>query len=227
LITAAVWDAKTPRNAHEFDAQTKLVCNHLRDHLYTSPSTVIAMVQQLNQGATKFAHAAVLNQRRTAALEAAVEEATKRKRRIRKRIQEGGALTVEQGLAGKSDRRSNTATLAGCRGTCTIYLVHNQTPMKTELQGGLLPSTCSNDIFVQYMYAELATLRMRAEVASESRLYWRFELKSDCSRSLPILHLQLWHRTLAGLDSGWQRSRVITFGYGWRVGNVLAEQWRD
>jgi hypothetical protein len=97
----AVWKAKTPGNPREFNAQTKLLCNHIRDQLYKSPTAIIEMVQQFNRGATKLAHIAVLNQRRTEALEAAVTEATQRKQRKqrkRKRIQEGGVLTVEQGL---------------------------------------------------------------------------------------------------------------------------------
>jgi hypothetical protein len=93
-----VWKAKTPGNPREFDAQTKLLCNRIKHHLYESPTAIIEMVEQINRGATKVAHIAVLNQRRTEALQAAVTEATKRKQRKRKRIQAGGILTVEQGL---------------------------------------------------------------------------------------------------------------------------------
>jgi hypothetical protein len=56
------------------------------------------MVEQLYKGHVKMDHFNALQRSRTAALEQAVKELTQRKQRKRKRIQEGGALLVEQGL---------------------------------------------------------------------------------------------------------------------------------
>jgi hypothetical protein len=56
------------------------------------------MVEQLNKGHTKMAHLTAIQRSRTAALEQAIKELTQRKQRKRKRIQEGGALLVAQGI---------------------------------------------------------------------------------------------------------------------------------
>jgi hypothetical protein len=102
-----IWTAKTPSNPHEFDAQKQLLYNRIQSHQNSSPTALLEMVEQLNKGHTKMAHLAAIQRSRTAALEQAVKELTHRKQRKRKRIQEGGALLVEQGLekAGEVQKR--------------------------------------------------------------------------------------------------------------------------
>jgi hypothetical protein len=95
---ASIWQAKTPGNPQEVEAQTTLLCSRIKSHQNSSPTAILKMARQLSKGATKMAHLTVLQQNRAAALEKACKAATQRKQRKRKRIQEGGALTVAQGI---------------------------------------------------------------------------------------------------------------------------------
>ena len=59
---------------------------------------MVEAVKSLSKGAEMMAHALVLSQKRITELEAANEAATRRKSHKRKRIQQEGTLTVDDGL---------------------------------------------------------------------------------------------------------------------------------
>ena len=87
------WEPKTPSNTVEFGSQSKLISTKLG----SSPSSLKDGINQLVKGAHKMAHQVELMRDRIASLEKTVEEATKRKSRKRKRIQQGGTLTYKAG----------------------------------------------------------------------------------------------------------------------------------
>ena len=96
-LEVTLWEAKTPSNAHELEAQTTLVCERVRRHKSSSPASIVAAIDQLRKGAEVMIHSAVLMRDRIASLERANEAALTRRQRKRKRIQKQGTLTKAEG----------------------------------------------------------------------------------------------------------------------------------
>jgi hypothetical protein len=96
-LPEAPWEPKTPSNAREIGAQSSLLTERVRRQKSSSPASIVAMISQLQKGAQKVALTAVLMHEQIASLEQAVEAATTRRQRKRKRIQRQGALTKGQG----------------------------------------------------------------------------------------------------------------------------------
>jgi hypothetical protein len=88
------WEAKTPRNACEIEAQSTLIKNRLQRHAGSSASSLNEEVQQLSKGAQEIAHTMVLMQEEIGRLQDTVEASTKRKSRKRRYIQAEETLTV-------------------------------------------------------------------------------------------------------------------------------------
>ena len=92
-----LWEAKTPSNARELEAQTTLISDRIRKHKSSSPASIIAAIDQLKKGAEIIVHSAALMRDRIASLERANEAATTRRQLKRKRIQKQGTLTKAEG----------------------------------------------------------------------------------------------------------------------------------
>ena len=110
-INATTWQSKTPSNTLEFRSQSKLITTRLG----SSPSSIKDDINQLVKGAHQIAHQAELMRDRVATLEKALEEASKRKSRKRKRIQKGEDISfeaasqlvpVDNGTVGESTKKS-------------------------------------------------------------------------------------------------------------------------
>jgi len=99
------WESKTPYNVHEFEAQSTLVRKGIRDHLNSSPSSTMQVLEKLEKGAlaTACSHALILEE--LAGLRKTIEETTKRKSRKRKYIQSQGTLTVAEGSQLAAEKR--------------------------------------------------------------------------------------------------------------------------
>jgi len=130
-----VWEAKTPSNARELEAQSTLIRDRIRRHKGSSPASIIEALDQLKKGAEVMVHSAVLMRERIARLEKANEAATSRKQRKKKRIQQRGTLTkaeteeiiaqmdveqqleveMRQGKARSRARRQASARCSRCR----------------------------------------------------------------------------------------------------------------
>jgi hypothetical protein len=83
------WQPKTPTNAIEVDSQTTLIINRIREHKSSSPDSIIGMVLQVKRGSAKRDYSHTLLEARIAQLEQANKAASERKKRKKKRIQEG------------------------------------------------------------------------------------------------------------------------------------------
>lgn len=92
-----VWEAKTPSNAREVEAQSTLIRDRIQRHQSSSPSSIIAALDKLKKGAEVMVHSAVLMRERIASLERANKAATERKKRKKKRIQRQGTLSKGEG----------------------------------------------------------------------------------------------------------------------------------
>ena len=95
--TEALWEARTPSNARELEAQSSLIRERVRKHKSSSPASIIEAIDQLKKGAEVMILSAELMKERIASLEKANEAASKRKERKKKRIQKRGVLTKGAG----------------------------------------------------------------------------------------------------------------------------------
>jgi hypothetical protein len=90
----AAWEAKTPRNAKELEAQTTLIRQRMQRRPGSSASSLDEQVRQLSKGAQQIAHNMVSLQEEQARMRSAIEELTKRKGRKRRYVRVEKTLTV-------------------------------------------------------------------------------------------------------------------------------------
>jgi hypothetical protein len=88
------WEAQTPRNAREIEAQSTLIQQRIQRRAGSSSSSLDEQVRQLSKGAQQIAHNMVLLQEQVGRLQDAVEASTKRKARKRQYIRAEETLTV-------------------------------------------------------------------------------------------------------------------------------------
>jgi hypothetical protein len=88
------WEAQTPRNASEIEAQSTLIRNRMQIHRGSPSSSLDEQVRQLTKGAQQIAHNMVLMQEEMGRLRDAVEASTKRKTRKRRYVRAEETLTV-------------------------------------------------------------------------------------------------------------------------------------
>jgi hypothetical protein len=92
------WQSQTPSNTLEFRSQSKLIQERIRRRVNSSPTSMVDALAKFTKGAEMMAHSMVLITKRNAELQAANEAASRRKSHKRKRIQQEGTLTVEEGI---------------------------------------------------------------------------------------------------------------------------------
>jgi hypothetical protein len=88
------WEAQTPRNAREIEAQSTLIRNRMRNYQGSPASSLDEQVKQLSKGAQQIAHNMVLVQEEIGRLRDAVDTLTKRKTRKRRYVRVEETLTV-------------------------------------------------------------------------------------------------------------------------------------
>jgi hypothetical protein len=93
----ALWEARTPSNVRELEAQSTLIRDRVRRHKSSSPASIIEAIGQLRKGAEVMMLSAKLMRDRITSLEKANEAATKRRQRKKKQIQKQGTLTKGEG----------------------------------------------------------------------------------------------------------------------------------
>jgi len=96
-LEEALWEARTPSNVRELEAQSTLIRDRVRRHKSSSPASIIEAINQLKKGAEVMMLSAELMRDRISNLEKANEAATKRRQRKKKRIQKQGTLTKGEG----------------------------------------------------------------------------------------------------------------------------------
>jgi hypothetical protein len=90
------WEAKTPRRAYEFEAQSTLIRQRVRNRPGSSASSLDEAIAQLSKGAQQIAHNMVLMQEKLDRLQSTINEQNKRKTRKRRYIQTEETLTVSE-----------------------------------------------------------------------------------------------------------------------------------
>lgn len=91
------WSPKTPHNATEATSQTDYVRNRIVRHQNSSPTSIIASVEQFAKGTQQVMHKLVLLQDEVASLREANRTPSKRRRAKKTRLRHGGTMTLENG----------------------------------------------------------------------------------------------------------------------------------
>ena len=92
-----LWEPKTPSNAHELGAQSTLVCKRIRQHLDSSPTAMVELVDQLARGSQRIEHEVVLLRDQVSTLQKAIKATTERRKRSKKQIRNQKTLTKGEG----------------------------------------------------------------------------------------------------------------------------------
>jgi hypothetical protein len=96
-LPEALWEARTSSNVHELEAQSTLILDRVRRLKSSSPASITEAINHLKKCAEVMMLSAELMRDRIASLERAIEAASKRKQRKKKRLQKRGILTKEAG----------------------------------------------------------------------------------------------------------------------------------
>ena len=89
-LPEALWEARTPSNVCELNAQLMLIRDRVRQHKSSSPASIIKVIGQLKKGAEVMMLSAELMRDRITSVERANKVATERRQRKRKRIHKQG-----------------------------------------------------------------------------------------------------------------------------------------
>jgi hypothetical protein len=95
--SAHAWVSKTPNNPIEASSQTTLIKTRIAQHQDSSPTEILKAVDVLAKGTSKIMHKMALMQAEIRDLRAANEALSKRRRAKKKRLRQGGSLTIQDG----------------------------------------------------------------------------------------------------------------------------------
>ncbi|KAI1676274.1 DDE superfamily endonuclease [Pyrenophora tritici-repentis] len=120
---ADTWEAQTPHNAREFEAQSTLIRQRVRNRPGSSASSLDEKVAQLSKGAQQIAHEMTLMREEVAALREALDIANKRKSRKRRYVRTEETLNIgevqevlaEQAGSSRGDGESASKRVRGER----------------------------------------------------------------------------------------------------------------
>jgi hypothetical protein len=101
--TTQPWVFQTPYNPREADLQSTLIKTRITNYQNSSPTSMLAAVDQLTKGTMAVMHQVALLRAENASLRKANEALSKRRRAKRTRVQLGGSLVVQdaQGILGQ------------------------------------------------------------------------------------------------------------------------------
>lgn len=97
IVKEGAWQSQTLSNTLELGSQSTLVKTRIQRHVDSSPTSMVEAFKKLAKGAAIIAHKLVLAQKENAELRTANKAATRRRLHKRKRVQQEGVLTVEEG----------------------------------------------------------------------------------------------------------------------------------
>lgn len=103
--TPQPWVFQTPHNPREADSQSTLLKTRISNHQNSSPTSMLAAVDQLTKGTMAVMHEVALLRSEVSSLRKANEALSKRRKAKRTRVRLGGSLTVQeaQGLLDLKD----------------------------------------------------------------------------------------------------------------------------
>lgn len=129
-----LWVPKTPSNPIEATSQTDFIKSRINRHQGSSPSSILAAMDQFAKGAQGMMHQMALLKAEVETLREANSALSKRRRAKRTRLQQGGSMTLADGqelqdqkdieqqvqsdMQQSSGRKRRTETKRRCCGVC-------------------------------------------------------------------------------------------------------------
>ena len=93
--TPQPWVFQTPHNPREANAQSTLIKTRITNHQNSSPTSMLAAVDQLTKGTTAVMHQVALLRSEVSLLRKANEALSKRRRAKKTHVRLGGSLTIQ------------------------------------------------------------------------------------------------------------------------------------
>ncbi|KAL2018622.1 hypothetical protein VTK56DRAFT_592 [Thermocarpiscus australiensis] len=93
---AQSWVFQTPHNPREAESQSTLIKTRIANHQNSSPTSMLAAVDQLTKGTMAVMHQVALLQAEVSTLRKANEALSKRRKAKKTRVRLGGSLTVQE-----------------------------------------------------------------------------------------------------------------------------------
>ena len=93
--TALPWTSQTPQNPREANSQSDLIKTRISNHQGSSPTSMLAAVDQFTKGATAMMHQVALLRAEVSTLRRANEALSKRRRAKKTHVRLGGSLTIQ------------------------------------------------------------------------------------------------------------------------------------
>jgi hypothetical protein len=92
------WVLKTPQTAYEASIQSEHIKSRISAHQNSSPTSMLAAMDQFTKGATAIMHQVALLRAEVRDLRTANEVLSKRRRAKKSRVRLGGSLTIQDGI---------------------------------------------------------------------------------------------------------------------------------
>jgi DDE superfamily endonuclease/Tc5 transposase DNA-binding domain/helix-turn-helix, Psq domain len=102
--TADPWTSLTPHNPTQTTSQTSFIKERVTRHQGSSPTAILDAVESLSKGTSKVMYQLALLRAENQQLRKANETLSKRRRRTKRRLQEGGSLNLQEAQAIMDDR---------------------------------------------------------------------------------------------------------------------------
>ena len=98
-LPTQTWQSKTPNNIKEATSQSVFIKNRISAHQSSSPTSIIAAMNSFSKATYGLLHKNTLLENEVAQLRKANHLLSKRRRTRNKRLQSGGSLAVQDGIA--------------------------------------------------------------------------------------------------------------------------------
>ena len=111
----SLWEPKTPHNVLETQSQSTYLKDRIVRHQNSSPTSLLQSIDQVAKGAVNAIHELTLLREENAALRKANDLLSRRRRTKKRRLQEGGVLTIEAVQDSEAQREANIQLQADLR----------------------------------------------------------------------------------------------------------------
>lgn len=143
-----IWESKTPSNPIEAQSQTEYVKNRIVRHQNSSPTSILTGLNQIAKGTQTVMLRLALLEGEVTALRAANEVLSRRRRTKKKRLQDGGSLSLQDGqdLQAQNEVEQQLQDETRQNGGRTRRAETRRRRCRTCGEPGHNARTCQNDI---------------------------------------------------------------------------------
>jgi hypothetical protein len=108
----APWTSRTPKTVRETESQSEYLKRRIERHHSSSPSSIIEALKSMTKGTKAILHEMTLLRSEVKDLREANEILSRRRREKKKRLRNGGSMTIEEGQASIDQMDVDTQVVA-------------------------------------------------------------------------------------------------------------------